>query len=187
MADALHCHPDWQVSRASAVSEKKILFFPDITLARRLEFHEAWSSVEHARTQAQLFPETGAASMSIDGCSAVFCGEKSPLSQVYGLGLSGPVSATDLDAIETFYRNRDQKVGVSVCPLADTALSAQLSDREYGVQYFMNVYIRQVTPLNYKPPTISGLKITVASSCPRNRLGGAVRRVFRLFSRFLHS
>ena len=75
------------------------MFFPDIILARHLEFHEAWSSVEHARIQAQLFPQTGATSVPIHEGAAVFCGEKSPLSQVYGLGLSGPVRASDVEAL----------------------------------------------------------------------------------------
>ena len=124
------------------------MFFPDIILARHLEFHEAWSSVEHARIQAQLFPQTGATSVPIHEGAAVFCGEKSPLSQVYGLGLSGPVRASDLDTIENFYRNRDRKVQVNLCPFADTSLPALLSDRGYGVQYFMNTYVRQVSPLD---------------------------------------
>ncbi len=139
------------------------MFFPDITLARQLEFHEAWSSVEHARIQAQLFPQTGATSMPIDGGAAVFCGEKSPLSQVYGLGLSGPVSASDLDVIETFYHDRDRKVQISLCPFADSSLSALLNERGYGVQYFMNTYVRQVSPLDDQPPAGFSLKITVAT------------------------
>ena len=36
------------------------MLFPDLALARRLEFHEAWSSSEHVRMQAQLYPETHA-------------------------------------------------------------------------------------------------------------------------------
>jgi GNAT superfamily N-acetyltransferase len=140
------------------------MLFPDITLAQQLEFHEVWSSVEHARIQAQLFPQTGAISMPIHGGAAVFCGEKSPLSQVYGLGLSGPVSASDLDTIETFYRNRNRKVQISLCPFADISLPALLSDRGYGVQNFMNTYVRQVSPLDDQVPTISGLKITIAKA-----------------------
>jgi hypothetical protein len=140
------------------------MFFPDIALARRLELHEAWSSVEHARKQAQLFPQTGATSLSIDGGAAVFCGEKSPLSQVYGLGLSGPVNASDLDTIETFYRNRNRKVRLSLCPFTVTSLPALLNDRGYGVEYFMNTYVRQVSPVDDQPPTVSGLKITVATA-----------------------
>jgi hypothetical protein len=140
------------------------MFFPDIALARQLEFHEAWSSVEHARIQAQLFPQTGATSVPIEGGAAVYCGEKSPLSQVYGLGLSGPVNASDLDTIETFYRDRNRKVKISLCPFADTSLPVLLGDRGYGIQYFMNTYVRQVSPLDYQLPTASGLKITVATA-----------------------
>lgn len=140
------------------------MFFPDLALARRLEFHEAWSSVEHTRIQAQLYPQTGAVSQPIAEGYAVFCGQKSPLSQVYGLGLSSPVLATDLEAIEKFYRNRDRRVRVCVCPLADASLLCLLSERGYSVQDFMNVYIRQVKSLDQEPPTVSGLKIKVATS-----------------------
>jgi hypothetical protein len=140
------------------------MLFPDLALARRLDLHEAWSSVEHARIQAQLFPQTGATSMPIREGAAVFCGKKSPLSQVYGLGLSGPVGPSDLNTIETFYRSRDHKVRISLCPFAETSLPALLSDSGYGVQHFMNTYVRQVSHPDYQPPAVSGLKITVATT-----------------------
>jgi hypothetical protein len=49
-------------------------------VARRLELHEAWSSVEHAHVQAQLYPETGAVSQPIAGGVAVFAGELEAIS-----------------------------------------------------------------------------------------------------------
>ncbi len=46
-----------------------MMLFPDLALARRLKLHEAWSSSEHARTQARLYPETGGASQPLaEGC-----------------------------------------------------------------------------------------------------------------------
>jgi GNAT superfamily N-acetyltransferase len=141
-----------------------VMFFPDLALTRRLESHESWSSVGHTRIQAQLYPQTGAASQPIADGYAVFCGQKSPLNQVYGLGLSGPVNASDLDAMETFYRNRDRKVRVRVSPLADPSLLGLLRERGYSIEDFMNVYVRQVETLDRQPPTAHGLKIKVATS-----------------------
>ncbi len=138
------------------------MLFPDLALARRLELHEARSSVEHARIQAQLYPETGAVAQPIAEGYAVFCGQKSPLSQAYGLGLAGPVPAADLDAVETFYHDRGLRARVRVCPLADPSLLRLLGERGYTVQDFMNVYVRQVGTLDDEPPPVTGVSIQLA-------------------------
>jgi GNAT superfamily N-acetyltransferase len=159
------------------------LFFPDLALARRLEFHEAWSGSEHARTQAQLYPETNAVARPIGRGYIVFGGKKSPLSQVCGWGLSGPVLATDLDMIEAFYSNRELRPRIRVCPFADPSLLHLLGERGYVIRDYMNVYARhvkdrrvedrrvdsrQVDPrqgeaLVGEPPSVPGLSIQVAT------------------------
>lgn len=140
-----------------------MVLFPDLALARRLEFHEAWSSGEHARTQARLYPETGAVSQPLtEGC-LVFCGKKSPLSQVYGWGLSRPVLATDLDRIETFYQSRGLRPRVRVCPLADPSLLQLLGERRYIVQEHMNVYARHVDALEDESPSLPDVSIQIAT------------------------
>jgi GNAT superfamily N-acetyltransferase len=139
------------------------MFFPDLALARRLEFHEAWSSSEHARTQAQLYPETNAVARPIGRGYIVFAGIKSPLSQVYGWGLSGPALATDLDRIEAFYSNRELRPRIRVCPFADPSLLHLLGERGYIVRDYMNVYTRQVDALGGEPPSVSGLSIQIAT------------------------
>jgi GNAT superfamily N-acetyltransferase len=136
---------------------------PDLALARRLEFHEAWSSSEHARVQAKLYPETGAKSLSIAGGYAVFCGRKSPLSQVYGWGLSGPVLTSDLDTMGSFYRKRGLRGCVRACPFAEASLRRLLGERGYIVQDDMNVYARHVDTLEDVPPSFPGLSIQIAT------------------------
>jgi GNAT superfamily N-acetyltransferase len=139
------------------------MLFPDIALAQRLEYHEAWSSSEHARTQAYLYPETGADTLPLgDGC-LVFCGKKSPLSQAYGLGLSGPISTTELETIETFYRSRELKPRVQACTLADPSLFQLLGENHYIVQDYMNVYARQLDAFDERIPLRSDLNIQIAS------------------------
>jgi GNAT superfamily N-acetyltransferase len=139
-----------------------MVLFPDLALARRLEFHEAWSSAEHARTQARLYPETGALSQPLNEGRLVFCG-KSPLSQVIGWGLSGPVLATDLDRIETFYTSRDLRPRVRVCPLADPSLLQLLGERRYILQGQMNVYARRIDALEDGSPSLPGVSIQIAT------------------------
>src|SRR5687768_15947368 len=143
--------------------EKSMMLYPDLSLAQRLEFHEAWSSSAHARTQAQLFPETGAVSQRIADSLLVYCGKKSPLSRVYGWGLSGPVSAVDLDMIEEFYQSRQLKPRVRACPLADPSLYKLLGEHRYVLQEHMNVYARQIHTVDYESPTIPDLRIQIAT------------------------
>ena len=140
------------------------MLFPDLALAQRLESHEAWSSSEHARTQAQLYPETNAVARPLDGGAVVFCGVKSPLSQVYGWGLSGPVSAAELDMIEAFYSDRELRPQIRVCPFADPSLLYLLGERGYVTQDYMNVYARQVGPPASEPSSVSGLRIQIATA-----------------------
>jgi hypothetical protein len=139
------------------------MLFPDLALARRLELHEAWSSSEHARVQAQLYPETGAVSLPIGNGRLVYCGRKSPLSQVYGWGLPGPVVPGELEAIETFYRSRELSSHIQVCPLADPSLFRLLAECRYTVQDSMNVYARPVNPLVDESIPVPGLSIEIAT------------------------
>jgi hypothetical protein len=139
------------------------MLFPDLALARRIELHEAWSSSEHARTLAQLYPETGAVAQPIGRGCAVFAGNKSPLNQVYGWGLAGPVLETDLDTIEAFYAQRELRPQMRVCPFADPSLLYLLGERRYIVRDYMNVYARQLDPLVQQPPLGSGWRIQTAT------------------------
>jgi GNAT superfamily N-acetyltransferase len=117
--------------------------------------------------QAQLYPQTGAVVESIGGGFAVFCGMKSPLSRVYGWGFAPPVSGANLDAAETFYRDRELPVRVRVCPLADPALLRLLGERGFAVEDFMNVYARRIErrsePLGEPRSRVPGLSIRVAT------------------------
>ena len=134
------------------------MYFPDLPLARRLELHEAWSSSAHARTQARLYPQTGAAVEAVDAGCMVYCGRKSPLSLVYGWGVTGPVSASDLVRIEAFYRERGLPPRIRVCTLADPSLLELLGQRRYIVLDHMNVYARHVTVEDEEalaPPDVS--------------------------------
>ena len=140
------------------------MIIPDLALAQRLELHDSWSNAEHARTQAQLYPETGAVSQPIADGVAVFCGKRSPISGVYGLGLSEPVRVTDLDVAEAFFGSRDMKMKVQVCPFADRSLSRLLGERGYSIQDTMNVYAWQVGSLSDEPHSRPGLSIRTATS-----------------------
>lgn len=140
------------------------MIFPDLALAQRLERHDVWSNAEHARTQAQLYPETAAISQPVGDGIVVFCGERSPNSGLYGLGLLQPVSVTDLDAAEAFFHSRDVRMKMQVCPFADRSLSHLLGERGYTIQDYMNVYAWQAGTLNDESPSLPGLSIRTATT-----------------------
>jgi GNAT superfamily N-acetyltransferase len=139
------------------------MIFLDLSLAQRLERHEAWGSAEHARTQARLYPETSAVWQPIADGVAVFCGKRAPISGVCGWGLSEPVRAADLDMAEAFYRSRDMKMQVAVCPFADRSLPRLLGERGYIIQDYMNVYARELGALGDGPLSRPGLSIRTAT------------------------
>lgn len=114
-----------------------------IGLARRLEAHEAWSAAAHASTQARLHPQMGAEVLSIAGAHAVYNG-RSPLTRVYGLGMTAPVTKDDLDRIEAFFAVHGFPSRIRVCPHADSSLLTQLAARGYTLASFMNVYVEGI-------------------------------------------
>ena len=107
--------------------------FADTALARRLEEAEAAAAV--------VF---GSQVLEVAGGRAVFAGVDSPLSQVVGIGLNGPVSRGELNALETFFYSRGSKVSIDLCPLADAALFRELSRRSYRVAEFNNVLVKRL-------------------------------------------
>jgi GNAT superfamily N-acetyltransferase len=145
------------------------MLFPDLALARRLEAHEAWSSAAHALEQARRYPDTQAAVLSCAGAHAVYCGPRSPLTQVYALGMAGPVSASDLDALKGYYRERGHRTSVRLCPLADPSAVSLLADRGYGVHGFMSVHAGSPSPVTATEVRAPSFDIRVATPAEAER------------------
>jgi hypothetical protein len=82
--------------------------------------------------------------VEVAGSVVAFGGPGSPFSHTVGLGMSGPVTADDLDRIEQFYRERNSPPAIDVCPLADPSLQELLGRREYRIAEFNNVLVRPV-------------------------------------------
>src|SRR5437016_1865560 len=82
------------------------MIFGDLALARRLECAEAQNSVGFAEAWIRRQPRAVAAVLSVAGGQAAFTGVGSPLSHAIGLGMSGPVAASELDQLEEFFESR---------------------------------------------------------------------------------
>jgi hypothetical protein len=113
-------------------------FFAGLSLARRIEAAEA----ENARACAEGRP--GAAVMSAAGGFAVFTGAESPLTHAVGMGMQGPVSAAELNSIETFFRARGARPTFELSPLADAAFVETLGERGYRITEFNTVLVKRL-------------------------------------------
>ncbi len=118
--------------------------FADLPLARRLEQTEGIASSRSIEARARVSPERGACWIAIAGARAMFDGPESPLTQTFGLGMFGAVTAADLDAIEAFFQERGAPVFHEISPLADPSLLTLLNDRGYQPFEFTSVLYRAI-------------------------------------------
>ncbi|HKY44599.1 MAG TPA: GNAT family N-acetyltransferase [Pyrinomonadaceae bacterium] len=119
--------------------------FADIDLARRLERTEARGNVEFVEARAKAFPDRGATWIEVAGAHAMFDGVGSPLTQTFGLGVFQPITLTDMETLEEFFRSRGADVFHEVCPLADPTVFALFGERGYRPVEFSNVMYRPIT------------------------------------------
>lgn len=117
------------------------MIFAGLGLARRIEAAEAAIARGCAEGQAD------SAILEAGGGIAVFQGADSPLTQVVGVGLNGPVRPAELDCLEEFFRSRGARVTIDLCPLADPGLVELLADRGYRLVEFNNVLVRPLAGL----------------------------------------
>ncbi len=131
--------------------------FADLPLARRLESADAWIGLESARIHAQLYPESGAASLPVGGGYGLYTGTGSPLTQVLGLGMEGEITATQMDEVEGFFRMRGAPVSIELCPLADRSLLPLLAQRGYLLTAFSNMLVRRCAPPAPPAPVVEAV------------------------------
>jgi len=120
--------------------------FSDQALSRRLERTEAHANASFVEARARAYPEVGAEWIEVCGAYAMFDGVDSPLTQTFGLGLFDPVTETDLDRIERFFKQHHAPVLHEVSPLADPAVFPLLNQRGYQPCEFTTILYRSIEP-----------------------------------------
>jgi len=118
------------------------MLFVDLALARRLELAHAWRGVEYACAQGTLHPDVQIRVERVAGGYAIYAGYGSPLNRAVGVGLSGPVTRTDLESIEQSYAGCGAPPRVDLCPLADPSLLHLLKLGGYRLEQFYSVLVR---------------------------------------------
>jgi GNAT superfamily N-acetyltransferase len=115
------------------------LAFSDIALSRRLECAEGRANADFVDARARTCPERGAAWLDVGGTFVMFDGVDSPVTQTFGLGMNGGVTASDVARIEQFFTDRNAPVNHEVSPLADGSVLTLLNARDYQVIEFTTV------------------------------------------------
>jgi len=118
----------------------------DTALSQRLERAEAKASAAYVESRAWAAPSIGAEWRDFDGTYAMFDGIGSPLSQTFGLGLFSPPTSAQLEAIESFFRDRGAEVFHEVSPLADPGVLGLMAERGYHPIELTSVMHLRLTP-----------------------------------------
>lgn len=126
--------------------------------------------------------DAAAAVLDVAGGKAMFIGPDSPMNSVKGVGMAGPVSARELDAISAFFRERGQTAPVTfdACPFADDSLVALISERAWPFAGFEQVLWRGIDSAkpDAAPAPIAGLTITAIDSSRAEEWALVLARVF---------
>src|SRR5690606_7810790 len=128
------------------------------TEAVRLEWAIAATSRAIAAAMARRNPDSGAGVHEAPAGMAIFAGVGSPITQGMAMGLRGPVTADELDAIEVHLRpSGTGPRQLEICPFADLSLLALLAERRYRVIEWQLVWTRPVPdePLAPPPPELT--------------------------------
>lgn len=127
----------------------------------------------------EMYPDQAAESMAIAGGRAVWLGLGAPVNMSCGMGFSGVVSASEIDAVERFYADRGERAAISFSPLADLTLAAVLARRGWVVTGFENVLVREMADLSV-PARATGVSVGRADSADDRELWATLSgRAFR--------
>ncbi len=127
------------------------MLLSDIELSRRIERAEGQAGCAYVDARRNLQPENGSLCREIAGCRAMFDGPDSPVTQTFGLGLSGPVTATDLDEVEAFFFDRGAPVNHEISPMADPTIWSLLTARGYTPIEFTSMLYRDLAAFPPRP------------------------------------
>jgi len=127
-----------------------------MALSQRLERAEAKASAAYVESRSRSAPALGAEWRDFDGTYAMFDGVGSPLSQTFGFGLFSSPTNEQLEAIESFFRDREAEVFHEVSPLADQGVLGLMAERGYRPMELTSVMHLRLTSdrvRSHRPPS----------------------------------
>ncbi|MES1260764.1 MAG: GNAT family N-acetyltransferase [Acidobacteriota bacterium] len=124
--------------------------FAEHSLSRRLERAEGCANAAFVEARAKIEPGSGAEWRDFGGTYAMFDTPDSPVTQTFGLGMFGAVTAAGLDEAEAFFRHRGAPVHHEISPLADKSVWPLIFDRRYRPLEFTSLLFLELR--NVAPP-----------------------------------
>lgn len=115
----------------------------DGAFARKLEAAHGWCISQYAYSLAHLRPQVGADVLPVAGGMAIYTGP-SPFSFTVGVGIGDPVSESELDQIEEFFRSRNHAVRIDITPHTDSSLQEMILRRGYRISEITSVLVRSL-------------------------------------------
>jgi hypothetical protein len=112
-------------------------------LAARLETAEALDAAACAEASSR-FGNDDSAVKAVGGGVLTYCGPASPLTHALSVGMHRPVSESDIEEIQEFFRSKGAPVVIDVCPHADPSLRERLFARGFRISEMNNVLVRAV-------------------------------------------
>lgn len=140
------------------------LFFVDHALSARLEATEAAQLAAVVGAVASRLPQTRAVALSIAGGCAAFVAPHFSLSRAVGLGMRGPVEASDIEALEELYRSRGTEARLLVSPFAHPSLFEQLGERGFQLTGLDTVLVRRLHPGESFPVPTGDVMVRAAAA-----------------------
>jgi GNAT superfamily N-acetyltransferase len=131
----------------------------DHALSARLERADARLHVLGHEAVATHLPERPRALLAIAGGVASYVGPRISLSRAVGLGMSGPITAADLDALVDFYAQWREDARVLVSPYADPTLLAGLGERGFRLSDLGTTLARRLDPADRVEPPARGITV----------------------------
>lgn len=154
------------------------MLLADQALARRVEAAEVANGLECVQAMRRLQPNGGATAEEVSGGFAIFAGAGSSLTRVVGLGMDGPVEASELEEMESFYRSHGVAVQIDLCPLADSSVLELLRQRPYRIVEFNTVLVQRLDHTHPLPRRACEVEVREASPVDSRLWGRTVAEGF---------
>lgn len=130
----------------------------DDDLVRRIERNAAQAEARHAELLASMVPASGAAAEWFDSSAFVALGAGRYVNRALAFGLGTAPAPECVDALERFFAPRALAASAEVSPFVSGDLLREMRRRSYGVDWFRNVYARELDDL---PPRSHGVPFDI--------------------------
>lgn len=137
--------------------------FASHAVATRIEAADTHHLTRCYEAVTKHLPGRAASMVEVAGGVAPFVGKGLSLSRAVGLGMCGPVSSADLDALEALYQQHEADAEIDVAPYADPTLFEGLGRRGFRLVALDTLLALRIEPGTRFPPPAEGVTVRTAA------------------------